>query len=69
MLKDYIVKLLAGCYINGTAFQDEQSVMKKSLSNWLMCRETFTFLAKNAVESYRGDYFYFIEELVYLLSE
>jgi hypothetical protein len=42
--------------------------MKKSLSNWLMCRETFIFFAENEVESYHQDYFYLIEELVYLLS-
>jgi CYTH domain-containing protein len=68
MLKDYIVKLLGSCYINGTPFVDSKSLMKKSLSNWLMCKETFTFLAHNQVPTYRQDYFHFIEELVYLLS-
>ncbi len=38
MLKDYIIKLLGNCYINGISFEDDGAVMKKSLSNWLMCR-------------------------------
>lgn len=38
ILKDYIVKLLGGCYINGISFNDYDLHMKKSLSNWLMCR-------------------------------
>jgi len=38
ILKDCIIKLLGGCYINGTPFFDENANMKKSLSNWLMCK-------------------------------
>lgn len=38
MLKDYIIKLLGSCYINGISFSDQYAVMKKSLANWLMCR-------------------------------
>ena len=47
MLKDYIIKLLGSCYINGISFEDENALMKKSLSNWLMCKETFLFFTKN----------------------
>jgi hypothetical protein len=60
ILKDYIVKLLACIYINGNPFIESPEVMKKSLSTWLTCKETFTFFAKNAEESYQKDYFYFL---------
>jgi len=49
ILKDYIIKLLGSCYINGSSFVDENATMKKSLSNWLMCKETFLFFTKNEV--------------------
>jgi hypothetical protein len=43
--------------------------MKKSLSTWLTCRETFTFFAKNTEESYQKDYFYFLEGMIQSLNE
>lgn len=43
--------------------------MKKCLSTWLTCRETFTFFAKNAEESYQKDYFYFLEGMIQSLNE
>lgn len=68
ILKDYIVKLLGCSYINGNALL-ESGEMKKSLSTWLTCRETFTFFAKNAEESYQKDYFYFLEGMIQSLNE
>lgn len=69
IIKDYIVKLLACSYINGSPLIDNAEVMKKNLSTWLTCKEAFTFFAKNAEESYQKDYFYFLEAMIQSLNE
>lgn len=69
VLKDYIVKLLALSYINGNPLIEDSEVMKKNLSTWLTCKETFSFFAKNEEEIYQKDYFYFLEGIIHSLSD